>query len=331
MSGVFRITIIYSAGKKENIYQAENKGIKTGKGVAMKALEYVFIIVGLMSGAALADQTLRAELQDDRVNIYVDDQLFTAYKFADDQKYPYFYPVNGPASGESVTTESTEPYPHHHSLFLGCDKVNGGNYWQEGLDRGRIDSRDVHMVYDEGQKIEFYNHCVWQRPGAPVPFKDTRKITITAPSNNVRIIDFEIVLHPQVDVTIQKTNHSLFSARMKPELSVKEGGAMINSRGGSGEANTAGQPAEWIDYYDQHGDAVEGLAIMDHPRNPWHPSTWFTRDYGFFSPTPLNWLEAGKLEIPQGHDFPLKYRVVVHSGDHKQAGIAKIYKEWVKE
>ena len=29
-------------------------------------------------------------------------------------------------------------YPHHTSLLFGCDLVNGGNYWQEGLERGRM-------------------------------------------------------------------------------------------------------------------------------------------------------------------------------------------------
>ena len=47
-------------------------------------------------------------------------------------KYPYFGPLNGPASGLSLVTESGLPYPHHRGLWLGCDPLNGGNYWSDG-------------------------------------------------------------------------------------------------------------------------------------------------------------------------------------------------------
>ena len=77
--------------------------------------------------------TLRAEQLDDRIRVTLGDQLVTEYRYSPAQKYPYFYPVVGPRTGESVTTESSEPYPHHQSLFFGLDFVNGGNYWQDGL------------------------------------------------------------------------------------------------------------------------------------------------------------------------------------------------------
>ena len=35
------------------------------------------------------------------------------------------------------------------------------------------------------------------------------------------------------------------------------------------------------------GGVTEGIAIFQHPGNRWYPSKWFTRDYGFFSPTPM--------------------------------------------
>ena len=93
---------------------------------------------GTVRGAA---PPLSVERLDDRIVVRVDDRTFTCYRFGAGQKYPYFYPVNGPRSGVSVTTESSLPWPHHRSLFFGSDKVNGGNYWQEGNDQGQIVSR----------------------------------------------------------------------------------------------------------------------------------------------------------------------------------------------
>jgi hypothetical protein len=300
--------------------------------ISIMKTKIFLVIVLLLSGSslALADPVLKAHLLQDRVSITVDGVLFTEYKFAEDQKYPYFWPVNGPDTGKSITTETSEPYPHHRSLFFGCDRVNGGNYWQEGLERGRIDSRSTYMLQEEGDVVQFIDNCDWIRPGAPSPFKDSRKITITAPSAKIRIIDFEITLKPQLDVVIDKTNHSLFAARVVPALSVKEGGTMVNSRGQSGEKDTAAQPADWMDYGGPRDGTFEGLAILVHPDNLWSPSPWFTRDYGFFSPTPLNWLKEGKFERAKGNDLTLKYRVIVHAGDHKKVNIAKMYEDWIQ-
>lgn len=295
-----------------------------------KSIILGLIAFGFLSLNVQATPVVKAELQKDHLSVTVDGKLFTNYKFSKDQKYPYFYPVNGPVTDKSITTETSQPYPHHHSLFFGCDRVNGGNYWQDVNERGQILSDSIKIVKSKGDSVEFKQECTWSRPGAPSPFKDSRTVVIQAPSDTVRILDFTITLHPQMDVTILNTNHSLFSARVIPELSVKEGGVMINSRGQRGEPETAGKPAEWIDYGGTRGGVFEGIAIMDSPQNPWHPSLWFTRDYGFFSPTPFNWMKNGKLEFKKGEDLTLRYRVIVHAGTEEQNNIAKMYQDWIK-
>ena len=50
---------------------------------------------------------------------------------------------------------------------------------------------------------------------------------------------------------IHKTNHSLFSARMAADLSVTNGGTMINAEGAKGEKDTFGKESPWMDYYGQ--------------------------------------------------------------------------------
>ena len=97
----------------------------------------------------------------------VDERMFTSYRFGAGQKYPYFYPVNGPLSGVSVTTESSLPWPHHRSLFFGSDKVNGGNYWQEGNEEGQIVSRGPTVVVSGPDRVEITDDCEWRKPGRP--------------------------------------------------------------------------------------------------------------------------------------------------------------------
>jgi len=273
-------------------------------------------------------QQLEARLEKDQVVVTVGGELFTCYKFADAQKYPYFWPVNGPASGQSVTTETSEPYPHHHSLFFGCDRVNGGNYWQDTNERGQIISEGPQVVEAAGQRVLIKDRCVWRRPGKEPIMRDTRQIIISAPSKDVRLIDFRITLEPLTDIQILKNNHSLFAARMVPELSVKSGGMLINAQGDRSEKGTWGVPSPWCDYSGTRDGVIEGLAIFQHPSNRWYPAPWFTRDYGFFSPTPMYWLENDRLDLPQGQPLKLQYRVVVHTGNAQQARIAALFEDY---
>lgn len=281
--------------------------------------------------AGIAPIALTAELSGDRVDVTVDGVLFTAYKFADSQKYPYFWPVNGPISGKTVTTESSEPYPHHHSLFFGCDKVNGGNYWQESNRRGQIVSRGPKIIESSGSRVVFTDECLWQRPQQEPVIRDTRRITVTAPRPTLRFIDFEITLEPLTDVRIEKSNHALFSARVVPELNVQNGGVLVNAEGKTSEKGTFGVRSPWCDYSGPRNEVTEGIAILQHPDNRWYPCRWFTRDYGFFSPTPMNWLEEGHLVLPQGEPLRLRYRVVVHAGNAETADIANLFEQYRRE
>lgn len=230
---------------------------------------------------------INAEKIGSKINITINDKFFTSYIFSSDEKYPFFYPVNGPLSGNSVTSMRNSEYPHHSSLFFGCDMVNGGNYWQEGIDRGQIISVNAFILKEGGDTVIISDECIWSRPGVVSPVKDTRIITLTAPSPDIYQIDIDIIILMLTDVTILKTNHSLFSARIAADLSVKNGGTMINAEGLQGEKDTFGKSSAWIDYYGNRSNFIEGMVILQHPSNQWYPAPWFTRDYGFMSPTPM--------------------------------------------
>jgi hypothetical protein len=275
--------------------------------------------------------TVTAEHAGNKIDFIVNGVLFTSYLMSEYEKYPFFFPVNGP-SGASVTSLRNGNYPHHSSLFFGCDKVNGGNYWQEGIERGRIVSLRADIIESGGEKAVVENECIWSRPGAESPIRDKRIITVFAPSPDKYMIDFDITLEMLTDVTIEKTNHSLFSCRMDPDLSVNAGGTMINAGGMKGEKATFGERAPWIDYYGRRFGKTEGLAILQHPSCKWYPAPWFTRDYGFVSPTPMYWPENDSdITLRKGEVVKLRYRVIVHTGNHLQAGIEEEFIKYKSE
>jgi len=288
------------------------------------------LTAGQTAQTPLKKRVLTAETQDEMIIVRIDEAMFICYRFGAGQKYPYFYPVNGPLSGLPLTTESSLPYPHHRSLWFGWDRVNGGNYWQEGNERGQIVSRRAKVTVNGPDRIQILDECDWRQPGQPPIITDRREIAITAPSDAARIIDFAIRMTALTDIAFEKTNHSLFSARMTPALSVASGGVLVNAEGKSGEKETAGRPSSWMDYYGTRFGLTEGLAIFDAPGNPWYPSRWFTRDYGFFSPTNLNWIDDKGLRLKTGESFVFRYRVVVHAGSAAQADLAGEFSRWTK-
>lgn len=286
------------------------------------------------AGAQAAPPEARLELKayqfGRQIWVRCDRRPLTCYRAHPTQKYPYFYPFVGPASGASLTTESGDPYPHHRSVIFACDRVNRGNYWQQGIDRGQIVSRGPRIESSEAKRVVIADECMWQVPGDQPDLTDQRRYTITAPSEGLRLLDADITLTARRDVQVRRTNHSFFAVRAAPDLAVTGGGTLVNSAGDRGEQDTFGKKAAWCDFSAQRGGVVEGIALLDHPDNPWWPCTWFTRDYGFMSPTPFQWLDEDGWRLASGELIRLRYRIVAHVGDAAAADVAAQSQAWAE-
>jgi hypothetical protein len=279
--------------------------------------------------AKASPPALSAERIGNRIDVTIGGEFFTSYRFAEDEKYPFLFPVNGP-SGASVTSMRNGRFPHHSSVFFGCDKVNGGNYWQDRLNTGRIVSSGPVLVSASGSEVVITDTCLWSRPGAPSPFRDRRRLTFSAPTAGLRQIDFDIELEALEDVLIGKTNHSLLGIRLDPDLAPVLGGAMVDAEGRTGESGTFGKPSPWLAAFGDRGrNAPEGLALLQHPSNPGSPAPWFTRDYGFLSPTPMFWPADGvATRLARGSRLALRYRILIFSGDPASADVAGRYRAY---
>ena len=297
----------------------------------MRKIVLFIFFIGIFHNVVFSQSKVTAEKIGDKIEIKINGNLFTNYIVSEYEKYPFFFPVNGP-SNASVTSMRNANFPHHSSLFFGCDRVNGGNYWQEGLERGQIISLRADIIETGNEKVVIENECIWKRPGANAPIKDKRFIIISAPSKEKFQIDFDVTMEILMDLTIEKTNHSLFSGRVDPDLAVINGGTMINAEGKTGEKETFGKRSPWIDCWGKRQGKTEGIAILQHPSNDWYPAPWFTRDYGFFSPTPMYWPENDiNTLLKKGDIIQLRYRVIVHTGNHIEAEIAKEFEKFASE
>jgi hypothetical protein len=138
-------------------------------------------------------------------------------------------------------------------------------------------------------------------------------------------------LRAAVDVSIQKTNHALFAMRAVHDITPWGGGRLLSSEGQEGEKATFGKPARWCAFFGRRtqarGEPMEGIALMDHPQSPWAPCPWFTRDYGFASPMPFNWIEQ-PWRLAAGQSVRIRHRVVTFAGDPQEAGLDRLHRDW---
>ena len=215
---------------------------------------------------------------------------------------------------------------------MSCDHVNGTGYWHSDLGGGRIISKGPRLGKCTPVSVEILDQCEWTPPRGEAVMTDQRKFTITVENPKLRFIDAQITWKAAADVTITQTNHSLFALRAAPDITPWGGGTLINSEGQTGEKDTFGKPASWCAYFGRRkcaADVVEGIALLDHPQNPWAPCRWFTRDYGFISPTPFQFLDRKKpWQLAAGRSVALRYRVVLFAGNPEEAGLKGIWKSW---
>jgi hypothetical protein len=276
---------------------------------------------------------LTAYQKDGSVQVRLDNLPLLAYRAQAGLKYPYFCPLNGPVSGLSLIAESAEPYPHHRGLWLGCDPVNGGNYWADnGLESGQIRSVELNLTARTPTQtsVMFTEKCVWSRNGSS-PFHDERSYAISVPDKQHVFLDCRFLLTADETISIKSAKHSFFALRAAADISPTYGGTLMNSAGGIGAEGTYGKAADWCAYFGkrrQRPDAVEGIAIMNHPKNFGGKCPWFTRDYGHLSPSPFAFLDK-PWTLAKGESLELNYRVVLFAGTPQQAELNSIFLRWV--
>jgi hypothetical protein len=265
----------------------------------------------------------RLEVAEDRLIVWLGEELFTAYKFPADQHVPYFFPVCALGS-IAVTEEFPDPYPHHRSVWLSHGNVNGMDFWLGKPTSGCIRHSGLLWQRCDGRVIAFAVQSEWQLPDGQILLRDERTFRCWQ-EGNCRFIDATFTFHSQLpEVILGKTNHAFFSARVRKELAVINGGQLLNSEGEINEAGTMGKRARWCAAFGKLDSTPVTIAIFDHPHNPWHPSPWFTRDYGFFSPSPFNWDE---WRITAMKPLQLRYALVVSVSEPDLDGL---WRQWVE-
>ena len=129
-------------------------------------------------------------------------------------------------------------------------------------------------------------------------------------------------------VEFGRSDRALLCARIAPTLMPSGGGQLRNSSDEFGPDALNGRQASWCACNGVVLGETVGIAILDHPGNPWHPSPWLVRDDGLMSPSPFAW--QGYTLRPE-RPLALRYRVLVHSGYVEAGWVQARLADWLRE
>lgn len=278
------------------------------------------------------------------VVVTVDGQPFTEYRFADTPR-PILYPVIGPG-GDALTRHfpmSNPPgeehdHPHHRSIWFGHGLVNGEDFWTERAGSGRIVHRGFTRTENGPDHATLQSFNDWINAAGRVLCADERTLTFYRGSTNARWIDFTITLRAtNGELTLGDTREGTMAVRVAESMRVTHGtgGRIVNSEGQM-DLEAWGRRARWCDYSGPLGHRRAGIALMDHPANPRHPTWWMVRDYGLLAANPFGQHEferladstTGEMRIPSGGSVTFRYRIVLHEGETETAWLETLYTEF---
>jgi hypothetical protein len=292
-----------------------------------------------------------------KIDVLIGGKLFTTYHFDSSVAKPYFQPLRS-AQGTVVTRDfpngNTVPEehqkdkslePHQRPMYFGHGNVDGIDFWGEAVfpkwSDDTVFGRTVLKKIEEvrGGSNEGVLRATFDLvgPRGRVIAQQDQTYTFRGDSR-MRSVDCEFTIKANQGsaVTMGDTKEGSFAVRVAQELNSPPG-HIVNSEGARDE-KVWGQRANWVDYYGKVNGEDAGVAIMDSPKSFRHPTYWHARTYGLAAANPFGIREFsndpakdGSWTIPQGETLVFRYRVVIHHGDYRQAGIAEMYKRYAAE
>jgi hypothetical protein len=319
----------------------------------MRAIQSLAAAVVVLLASALIGTSAPSGVSfvrgDNKLDITVAGKPFTTYYYGPELPRPFFHPVRA-ADGTVVTRgypmikdapgeEKDRDHPHHRSLWFTHGDVNGVDYWGEA---GKRPGRIVHRSIDKmsgGREGVLALTMDWIDDKGKKVLVQKEEVVIRGDATR-RIIDFAITLTPvDSEVVFGDTKEGSFSMRLATVLKENgQTGTIKNSRGGVGEKQCWGKPAEWVDYSGTLDGKKLGITIFDHPSSFRHPTTWHVRAYGLFAANPFGLHDFtgdktadGSLKLAPGKTLDLRYRVLIHPGDAAANDLPAEYKRYQQE
>ncbi len=290
----------------------------------------------------------------DHIEVLLGGRPFTTYCFGADAAKPYLFPLRS-AQGTIVTRGfpmvtdipgEDRDEPHQRALYFAHGDINGFDFWGEAVYQhwsrhsaerfGRTVFRKFDEMRDGPDSGSLKAEFDLLTPEGQTIGSEIQAYTFKGDDHS-RIIDCEFTIRADHGpLRLGDTKEGTFAIRVVKALESPPG-QMINSRGAVGEKAVWGKPADWVDFCGDVGGEAVGIAVFDHPENLRHPTYWHARHYGLLAANPFGLREFnhdrhqdGSTTVNAGGSLKLRYRVLIHHGDCREAGVAEAYRTFAE-
>jgi hypothetical protein len=301
--------------------------------------------------ALAASAQVTIQKGSDKVTVDINGKPFTEfYVSGEGVRKPYLHPLRA-ATGKIVTRQfpmvtgvpgESKDHPHHRGLSFTHGDVNGIDFWMSDPlarnDNGaKIALKQVREAKGGKKQGRIVADFEWTDKQGNVLLTEARTMTFHADTDK-RVVDIDIQLKAVKDAKFGDTKEGSFGIRLADGLTEKSGGGkMRNAEGLVGEKAVWGKPSPWVDYAGTLDGESVGIAILDHPANPRHPTHWHSRSYGLFAANVFGLHDFyndkskdGSMSLKAGDTVRWRYRVIIHAGDADAANIGKEFATFSK-
>jgi hypothetical protein len=265
------------------------------------------------------------------------DRELTRYYYGPSLARPFWYPIAGPA-GRTLTRmghpRDPQGHSHHNSVWISHNDVGGVSFW---ADRGSPPpGRIVHQAIDEFEdgpaRAWMLSRNAWQGPDGKTVAYERRRAEVRPLEGDqwLMLIDVQLETPGDKPVVLGKTPFGMIGVRMAKTIGVHDGGGRIlNSDGLINEEQVFRKPARWVDDSGPVTNQLRGgIALLDHPANPGHPTPFHVREDG--------WMGASltlnrPLTIEPGRPLRLRYGLWVHGGVPQAADVDRWWIVFAKD
>jgi hypothetical protein len=244
------------------------------------------------------------------------------------QDKPFFHPVS--LTDGMVLTELRPPdHPWHRGLWWSWKLINHVNYWEDDpntfLAPGRNEIISVEARTNKDNSADIEITVSYHLPDKPAVLSEKRVLKISPPDEQGGYtIDWKSIFTAgDKDVVLDRTpvlgqpngvawgGYAGLSIRLANAATDWQ---VIDSEGHKYETEFNNAKARWLDYTVEAAGRPAGIAVLDHPANPRHPTPWYVilgAGMRYFSPALLYY---EPYTLASGKTLTLRYRILIHPG-----------------
>ena len=285
------------------------------------------IIAFFASGMILSAQSskenwVKLVRADDKhkVDIFINDSLFTSYQYPANIEKTFLFPVNAPDGSVITRGYPIEPrkgervdHPHHIGIWFNHGNVNGLDFWNnssaippEKKDAyGHIVNQKI-VKAESGKKGILEVILNWDDNKGNTILTENTKYVFSGDRNSRTIDHISTLTAVNGPVTIGESKEGMFAIRVDRAFEMPSNESLIftddkgnpttvkatdntgvtgmytSSKGLKGDA-VWGTRNDWVILSGMKNNVSISMAIFDNPKNPGYPAYAHARGYGLFS------------------------------------------------